>query len=435
MKTRFGIILSILLLNGCANSETINGFWSGTMEMNGKTIDISMDLNPEKGIFSSYDIMILEQPVSDLTIKNETISFSIVLDVEAVFIGKLSDDQITGSATIDGMPPNMNIAFSLTKQLEKPEKPYHVESLTIKNNEVVLSADIYKPETPGVHPAIVLLPGSNRDNPKRNLAFHADYFVKLGFEVLIYDKRGSGKSTGDSLTATYEDLTSDAIACLEILAKGESVNPQSIGLWGLSQGGMLLPYIVSKTEIPSFIICVSPEITGVYEAAAFSDSLRVVRRGCSPDDGHIVAESHRKVAQMISNGNSCKEVEGYINRNAGNYNYMTFTGLYDNINIDAESFKGVYWSGRTYNFYKYWQNLNIKTLCLFGADDDLVDPVKNVKQLNSLENENIQTFVFANANHVLKKTFNPSQGEIDWPRLIKGYSGYVEKWLNEEVHK
>lgn len=438
MKIRISVFLSILIfMNGCAKSENINGFWSGTMEMNGKTVDLSIDFDTEETGFSSYDLMLVDAPLSNLTIKKKAISFSLdFFDAEVVFNGKLSGNEIFGKATINGGPPNMNITFKLSNQSEKPVKPYSIESLTIKSNDVNLSADIYKPKTDELHPAIVLLPGSNRDNPKSNLTYYADFFVKLGFEVLIFDKRGSGKSTGNSITATYEDLTNDAIACLETLAKRESVNNHKIGLWGLSQGGMLLPYIASKTRIPSFLISIVPDTDGMHEAAAFSDSLRVVRRGYSPEEGRIVAESHRKVALMISKGSNYKDVENYIKINVRRYSFMNLTGLYENITIDEESFKGAYWQGRKYNFYKYWQNLNIKALCLFGGADDLVDPVKNVNRLSSLDNKNIQIFTFKNANHVLKKSFNPlTDTEFDFPRIIEGYTEYVEKWIKSEIYK
>ncbi len=427
------IIFLLLTFCSCSSTQSLSGYWTGTMEMNGKSVDLTIDLDSEETGFSSYDLMLLETPLS----KKETISFSVVFfDAKVVFDGKISGNKISGKATINGGPPNMNIAFKITKHTKKPVKPYTVESLTIQSNEVYLSADIYKPKTNELHPAIVLLPGSNRDNPKRNLAYYADFFVKLGFEVLIFDKRGSGNSMGNSITATYEDLTNDAIACLEFLAKRESVNNHKIGLWGLSQGGMLLPYIASKTEIPSFLISVVPETDGMHEAAAFSDSLRVVLRGYSPEEGRIAAESHRKVALMISKGSNYKDVENYINNNARRYSFMSLTGLYENINIDEESFKGAYWQGRTYNFYMYWQSLNIKALCIFGGADDLVDPVKNANRLSSINNMNIQTVVFKNANHVLKKSFNPSTNtEFDFPRIIEGYSEYVEKWIKSEIYK
>ena len=134
------------------------------------------------------------------------------------------------------------------------------------------------------------------------------------------------------------------------------VDKNKIGLWGYSQGAMLLPKIVSETTIPKFLIAKSPEIDGVTEAAAFSDSLRIVNLGNSVLNGQIVAESHRKVEKMISEGKSCDEVEAFIRQNAQKNNFMNQTGLYENISINKNEFKGFYWQGRKEHFIKYWKS-------------------------------------------------------------------------------
>lgn len=434
MKSKLIILLFItILLNGCANYETITGYWTGSMEMNGKTIDMSIDLNSESKVFSSYDLMLIEQDISNLTIKDGNISFSIVLDVEVVFNGKISDNQITGTTTINGGPPNMNIVFTLTKHDEKPVKPYSIESLSVNSNNVTLSAEIYKPKTGGLHPAIVLLHGSSA-NLKSDCYFDADYFAKRGFEVLIFDKRGNGKSTGDYYLSNYDDLIADAIACLEELYSRESVDKNKIGLWGFSQGAMLLPKLVSKTNIPKFLIVKSPEVISVAEAAAFSDSLRVVNSGNSDLDGQTTAISHRRVEKMIREGKNSDEVELFIHQNAQNNHFMNQTGLYGNITIDKNEYNGFYWQGRTENFISYWENINIPTLVLLGERDQFVNAIRNEAILQSLGNPNIETKLFPLANHNLKKSFNPTtDSEFDWPRIIEGYSDTVDKWIEREI--
>lgn len=434
LKIKLSVLLSILIfMNGCANSENINGFWSGSMEMSGKTIDISIDLNSKDKLFSSYDLMLIEQPISNLTIKNRDISFSVILDVEVVFNGTISGKEIAGTATINGGPPNMDIIFSATKQTEKPIKPYSVESLSIKSSDVSLSAEIYKPNSKVQHPAIVLLHGSS-SNLKSDYIFYADYFAKLGFEVLIFDKRGNGASTGSYYSSSYDDLIADAIVCLETMHKRKSVNKEKIGLWGLSQGALLLSKIKSNTNIPKFLIAISPDVNSVTEAAAYSDSLRVVNLSGSEIDGKIAAESHRKVERMIREGNSYEQVEGFINQNAQTYNFMNQTGLYGNINIDKNEFNGFYWQGRTEKFLPLWESIKIPTLVIFGERDSFVDAKRNTSILKSLDNENIDMKLFPKANHVLKKSFDPTiDTEFDFPRIIEGYTDYVEKWIKNEI--
>jgi dienelactone hydrolase len=434
MKIKWCVFLFfVIFMNGCANLEKINGYWSGSMEMNGKSIDISFDLKPKDGMFSSNDLMLIDQPVSNLKIKQRNIGFSVVLDVEVVFNGTISGKEMTGTAIINGGQPNMNIRFSVTKHVEKPVKSYSIEHLEIKSGAVSLSAELYTPHSKGQHPAMVLLHGSST-NLKSNYRFDADFFAKLGFEVLIFDKRGNGKSTGNYYLSSYDDFIADAIACLETMFKRDSVNKDKIGLWGFSQGAMLLPKIVSKTPIPKFLIAKSPEIVSVTEAAAFSDSLRITNAGGSELNGKIVTESHRKVEQMIGEGKSSSEVELFIQQNARQNNFMNQTALYGNINIDKNEFNGFYWQGRKEYFVPFWKNIKIPALVLFGERDDMVNAERNYSILKSFNKENFEIKLFPRANHHLKKTFNPAiDEEFDWPRLIEGYSDYVEKWIKNEM--
>jgi hypothetical protein len=62
------------------------------------------------------------------------------------FKGELKNDQINGTVEMQDGPPNMNMIFNLTKQSKTPEKSYSIETLSIRSNNVVLSADIHKPK-------------------------------------------------------------------------------------------------------------------------------------------------------------------------------------------------------------------------------------------------------------------------------------------------
>ncbi len=429
------IALGFFFICSCTHSLPLSGYWIGSMEMKGKTVDLSIDFNMET--FSSYDLMIVNTPISHLKYKQGTIRFSHnVFDADVNFDGAIKNDTISGSVNIPGMPPELKCSFELTRISDfPPQKPYVVESVFVAGVDEKIAADIYKPKSDIPHPALVLMHGSS-GYLKNNLAFYADFFAVQGFEVLIFDKRGNGLSRGNSIAATYENLAEDVIACLEAMQKRASVDKAKIGLWGISQGGMLLPFVASKTNIPSFLIAVSPDVNGAYEAAAFSDSLRLINLGNSPADGHIAAESHRRLAEMIREGKSYKKVESYISENARQYDFMNQTGLYSNAIIDEEHFEGLYWSGRKYNFCKDWKNLNIPTLCIFGEDDAFVDPVSNEGILKRFNNPKIDTKMFPQANHVLKKTFNPVKyPDFDWPRVAPGYLDYVKTWIGEYKNK
>lgn len=121
---------------------------------------------------------------------------------------------MAGEVRIAGGPPVGPLSFLLTRRARAlPARPYTVESITVNGRGVRLAARVCVPRTPGSHPALVLLHGSSL-NLAVPYAFYADAFARSGFEVLTFDKRGNGGSSGSYAAASYDDLVDDAVAWL-----------------------------------------------------------------------------------------------------------------------------------------------------------------------------------------------------------------------------
>jgi dienelactone hydrolase len=290
----------------------ISGHWTGSMTMNRKTVDIAVDFAPKAGTFSSRDLMVLDAPISRLLVENGKVAFVWETDDAVRFDGTEQHGRISGTVDIPGLPSSLPVTFTLTRRSDAPPaRTYSVQPLSVESTGARLSAQVYVPGTRPPHPALVLLHGSGR-SLKAASSYDADFFATLGFEVLIFDKRGVGASTGNYRTATYDDLAADAAACLEVMSRRDSVDRTRIGLWGYSQGAMLLPLVLTRTTIPAFLIAKSPEVEGETAAAAYADRLRVARAGAPAGSGEIVADSHRTVRAMIRAGSDYKTVEAFI---------------------------------------------------------------------------------------------------------------------------
>ena len=404
------------------------------MTMNEKAIDVAVHLDSAGGWISSKDLMVLEAPISGLQVQNGSVAFAWVSDTRLQFEGTRRGERLSGRVTIPGLPPSLPVTFAMSRQADAaPPKPYSIEPITVASVGATLSAQVYVPRTPAPHPALVLLQGSSQ-GPKSFAAYDADFFARLGFEVLTFDKRGTGASTGNARRASYDDLATDAAACLTALSHRPSVDRARIGLWGYSQGAMLLPLVLTRTDIVSFLIAKSPEVEGETEAAAYSDGVRVRRRGGSDADVGIVTESHRRVQAMIRGGSDRAAVEAFVRQNAQQHPFMSQTGLYGDLAIDADEFEGLYWKGRTQDFRALWQKVRLPTLALFGEDDEFVDPTKNQALLASVGNTRLTTRLFARADHNLKKAFNPAKyPDIDWPRRIDAAYDAVAQWVATNV--
>lgn len=137
------------------------------------------------------------------------------------------------------------------------------EAVSFQNTDAKLNGTLLIPSTKGPHPAIVLLHGSG---PLTRYSFgpYPHFFTSLGFAVLIYDKRGVGSSSGTRVDASTgvamknsfypDELVGDALAAMRLLQQRKDIDPQKIGFWGSSEGGMLTTQVAARAEEVAFAI-------------------------------------------------------------------------------------------------------------------------------------------------------------------------------------
>ncbi|MGD9093204.1 MAG: alpha/beta hydrolase, partial [Anaerolineales bacterium] len=118
--------------------------------------------------------------------------------------------------------------------------PYRREEVSFKSGPVKLSGTLFLPNGEGPFPAVSLLHGAGAAE-RHFYRIYAAYFARSGIAALVYDKRGSGKSSYTGIEPSLEDLAGDATASLAYLASHPAIDPRAVGVWGLSQGGRIAP--------------------------------------------------------------------------------------------------------------------------------------------------------------------------------------------------
>ena len=99
-----------------------------------------------------------------------------------------------------------------------------------------LRAVVHYPDTNGLLPGLVLVDGSGEgtiENWDRWPAALAD----CGAVVLAHDKPGRGGSPGDWRDQSFADRAAESLAAVEALRMQPGVDPNRVGLLGVSQGG------------------------------------------------------------------------------------------------------------------------------------------------------------------------------------------------------
>lgn len=168
-----------------------------------------------------------------------------------------------------------------------PLYPSGAEAVTIPSGDVRLSGLLVKPHAAPPYRAIVIVHGSGPSTVDDNAwKIHARVFAKNGFAVLVYDKRGSGKSTGDLATSTYSDFADDVVAAVRFLRDRPDIDKRRIGLFGRSEAGWVSPIAAARDTSIAFVItgvqpAVTPRVQMTYELrnliAAAEDSAASTR--------------------------------------------------------------------------------------------------------------------------------------------------------------
>ena len=141
--------------------------------------------------------------------------------------------------------------------------------LPVQSGEEILAAELDLPSGAGPHPAMVMVHGSGKDT-RETFAGAARHYASLGVATLRYDKRGTGQSTGrfqgvnaKNSTAMFDILARDVLAAVSYLRQHPQIDPEQIGLIGVSQGGWIIPLATSRSSNVAFMINVSGAASSV----------------------------------------------------------------------------------------------------------------------------------------------------------------------------
>jgi len=157
-------------------------------------------------------------------------------------------------------------------------------AVTFESRGVPLAGSLTLPPGPGPSPAVVLIGGSGPSSGAMLKPF-ADHLAALGLATLAYDKRGSGRSSGDWTVASLEDLADDAEAAMGFLAVRPDVDPASVGVWAVSQGGWVVSALARRPTPPAFAIVLTGGGTAPREVELSGHRERLEHAGASPAEG------------------------------------------------------------------------------------------------------------------------------------------------------
>jgi TolB protein len=292
---------------------------------------------------------------------------------------------------------------------------------------ISLAALLMIPEFGKQVPGAVIIQGSGASDRRNRWARQiSEILVSKGIAVLLTDKRGSGNSEGNWQTSNFDDLAGDVLAGAEYLRTRKEVDPERVGLVGLSQGGWIAPLVAARSEHISFVINISGASVS-YAEQSFTEMANTARQaGLSDKQVSEVLELNRAAGEYLITGNWEKYAK--LRDRALNSAWREIAeGFPGSPDLPIWKFlRGV----AAYDPLPYWIQLTEPVLVLYGEKDeqDNVPVAESVRRLKyvfgSVGKDNYRIIVIPNAGHSF---YDPNR------RLMPAFVETLTSWVGEFV--
>jgi pimeloyl-ACP methyl ester carboxylesterase len=300
-----------------------------------------------------------------------------------------------------------------------------------RNGDVTLAGTVYLPLRRGAHPAVVFAHGSGPMDREADL-FYADYLVRRGIVVLLYDKRGVGESTGEWRGATLEDLTSDAVAGVGLLRGRSEVDAYRVGVAGRSQGGQLALLAAARAPSVAFAVNISGAAVRPWQQMNYQAEAEL-RRDSVPEEAtrEALAFMDQKWA-VAATGQGWDSLAAVVARaRAARRPWLRYVQVPDKLEDIRES-----WETMNYDPDQTLAAVRQPVLGLFG-ERDVSTPVRETvaamrRGLARAGNREVTIRVFPRADHALL-VWAGGGPDLVLPRYPAGYPEVIARWIQERA--
>lgn len=288
-------------------------------------------------------------------------------------------------------------------------QPAGIEEITFQSGKFTLVGDLRTPAGTGPFPVILFVHGSGPiDRTVYGMYLPSmERMLRAGYAVFSWDKPGYGESTGQlNDTRVLHQRAQIVLDAIEVMKAHPDIDRRRIGLWGISQGGYVMPLALAQSNDIAFIICIS--CAGVsgddqYSFQVISQSI------CAGVPESKDAELKRLLAEL----DAARTFETY----AGYVHYREVLGALSGIGSDTPEgmVRGVIpekaWQENDPEIEWWWnpieviEQARIPILVINGDKDTNIDPVQGAyawrKALEHAGNQNFRVELLPGITHIM----------------------------------
>lgn len=314
------------------------------------------------------------------------------------------------------------------------------EEITFANGEVQLAGTVYLPENGDHLPAVVALHGASDATRDAGVYRHLrEGLPAMGVAVLIYDRRGSGASSGTLKGIDYETLADDAIAGQHALGRLSRIDPRKIGFWGFSQGGWLAVMAAARSKEAAFAVSVSAPLVTPEQQMEFATTNLLTVRGYSQRDVQDMLQARKAWTGYLQGAHSRAEaVDALRQAEMQPWFDLAFIPRASTLTTDPEH--NSWRREMDDNVVSAIRTVGRPLLFIYGGADPWIPVAQSIEELRKLtkSQHNIAYAVIADASHEMMfqthetMAFDLKTLNADAPQA-PGYFMVLASWLQRQT--
>ncbi|MBV9718366.1 MAG: alpha/beta hydrolase [Candidatus Eremiobacteraeota bacterium] len=278
---------------------------------------------------------------------------------------------------------------------------------------------------------VILIHGN--DNETRDMGYLIPMFALNGVNVVSYDQRGTGESTGSWRENGPEQRATDVSAIYDALQREPLVDAKRIGLWAFSNGGWSAP-IVSLQRPIAFMMLVGAPASSIANNIYYEIRQEGPHRGFDSATTDQAVETMRVLLDAVAGIGSWENAARQYDA-VRNQPWLAALNLSRTMKIpppqrriDALRRADIYDPSQTL------ARVTVPTLALYGALDRAVDTAHDAPVLQrAFKKAGMTDFtlhIYPHAGHSLfvSQTGYPDQRSVP-RRRVPGYVQTMLGWL------
>ncbi len=321
--------------------------------------------------------------------------------------------------------------------------PYEIKEIEFNDpGKATLSGSIITPGGKSPFPTAVISGPGPSDRYK--LWRVAMSMVVKGIRVMIYDKRGTGKSTGNSLDSYYYTRSlqhsEDLIAAISFAKNYPGTDSNKVGVIGWSQTGWLGAIAAAKFNNLAFYINIAGNCTPGWEQDMWNKLTELRYQGFSEKEINNAKKFLNIHFGLMHNKNNWNEYQQAIKADSSTrwFKYLKNQFRYlwqskedalnraikEKNNIPANDFRKV----------------TAPTLGIFFEYDESSPPESPEIFLNSRlksENRNVTLRVFPNTTHegFMVHGYSTKAGKVNVKKIDPQIFRFLQSWILQQVNR